>query len=66
VPTEEAVPVDIVDLARGHAVRFSAIKSVFLSLLQTRRSCVRSRAVLQLEVLALRHLRRPETPNALR
>ena len=29
--------------------------SVFLSLLLTLRSCARSRAVLQLEVLALRH-----------
>jgi hypothetical protein len=55
VPTEKSVPVDTVDLAGDHGIRFSGIMSVFVSFLLTLRSCARSRAVLQLEVLALRH-----------
>ena len=35
--------------------RFGAIMSVVLALLLTQESCARSRAVLQLEMLALRH-----------
>jgi hypothetical protein len=55
VPTEKPVPVDAVDLARDHIIRFSAIMSVVIALLLTLRSCARSRAVLQLELLPVRH-----------
>ena len=55
LPPEKAVPIDTVDLAGDQGIRFSAIMSVFLALLVTLRSCARSRAVLQLKVLALRH-----------
>jgi hypothetical protein len=55
VPAEKFVPVDAFDLAGNHGIRFAASMSVFLSLLLTLRRCARSRAVLQLEVLALRH-----------
>jgi hypothetical protein len=55
VLTEKAVLIDTVDLAGDHRIRFSAIMSVFLSLLLTLRNCARSRAVPQLEMLALRH-----------
>jgi hypothetical protein len=51
VPTEKSVLVDTVDLAGDHRVRFPVIMPVFLSLLLTLRSCARSRAVLQLEML---------------
>jgi len=55
LPPEKSVPLDTVDLAGDQGIRFSAIMSVFLALLVTLRSCARSRAVLQLKVLALRH-----------
>lgn len=55
MPAEKSVPVATVDLADGHGLRCVANLRVSLSLLLTLRSCVRSRAALQLEVLALRH-----------
>jgi hypothetical protein len=45
VPTEKSVPVDAVDLAGGHGIRFSTVMSLFLSLLLTFRSCARSCAL---------------------
>jgi putative transposase len=55
VPVEKSVPVDTIDLAGDRDIRFPTIMSVVLALLLSLRSCARSRAVLQLEVLALRH-----------
>jgi hypothetical protein len=55
VPVEKSVPVDCVVLAGEPDVRFPTIMSAVLALLLTLRSCARSRAVLQLEILELRH-----------
>jgi hypothetical protein len=55
VPVENFIPVDTVNLVGDQDIRLSTIMSVVLALLLTLRSCARSRAVLQLEVLALRH-----------
>ena len=55
MPTEKSVIVDTFDFAVNYGIRSPGIMSVFRALLLTLRSCARSRAVLQLEVLALRH-----------
>ena len=55
MPTEKSVIVDTFDFEVNYGIRSPGIMSVFLALLLTLRSCARSRAVLQLEVLALRH-----------
>jgi len=55
VRTKKSVLAHSVDLAGDHSLGFSAIMSVFLALLLTLRNCARSRAVLQLEAMALRH-----------
>jgi hypothetical protein len=55
VPTEKSVLIETFDFAGSYGIRSPGIMSVFLALLLTLRSCARSRAVLQLEVLALRH-----------
>ena len=69
VPAEKSVLVETVDVAGDHSIRSSTM-SVFLALLLTLRSCAHSRAVLQLEVLALRHqlqvLSRSRRPQWLR
>ena len=70
VPTEKSVLVDTFDFAGNYGIRSPGIMSVFLALLLTLRSCARSRAVLQLEVLALRHqlqvLQRTRPPRRMR
>jgi transposase InsO family protein len=55
VPTKKSILVDSVDRAGDHGIRSRHIMSVLLAVLLTLRSCARSRAVLQLELLALRH-----------
>src|ERR1700674_1538881 len=53
--TEKSVLMAAVDVAAGRWIGFWAIMSVLVSLLLTLRTWARSRAALQLEVLALRH-----------
>ena len=54
MPAEKSVPVDTVDLAGDDSIRFSAIISVFLSVLLTLRSACRAPSC-SWGVLALRH-----------
>jgi putative transposase len=54
VPTEKAVLVAVVDVAAGDGYALAMI-SVLVALLLTLRTWARSRAALQLEILALRH-----------
>jgi hypothetical protein len=53
--TEKAVLVAIVDVAVHDRIPFCTTMTVFLSFLLTLRTWTRTRAALQLEVLALRH-----------
>jgi putative transposase len=55
VPAEKSVLVAAIDVAPAEWIRFQAIMAVLLSFLLTLRTSARSRAALQLEVLALRH-----------
>jgi hypothetical protein len=55
VPAEKSVLVAAIDVRAWRWIRFEAIMSVLLSFLLTLRTSARSRAALQLEVLALRH-----------
>jgi hypothetical protein len=55
VPTEKSVRVDTFYFPGSWGIRSPDIMSVFLAFLLTLGICARSRAVLQLEVLALRH-----------
>jgi hypothetical protein len=55
VPSEKSVPVAIVDVVVHDRIRFGTTMSVLLSFIMTLRTWARTRAALQLEVLALRH-----------